>query len=528
MNISRRTFLATSLCGLLGLGAFKGAPIPGRICGANHSLAHRRGAGRFPSPTIHKTSDVLIVGGGVAGLSAARRLRAAGIERISMVELESSVGGNSLGGHNAVSSYPWGAHYLPLPNNSNASLLEFLRQSDVVSLGAKPRYEEEYLCASPQERLYIYGKWQEGLVPQRGVDNPTRDEIARFHQVVEEYRQKRGRDGRYYFDIPVRESSTDPEALRLDSFTMRRWMDERGFVSPELRWYVNYCCRDDYGTSFDEASAWAGLHYFASRRADVEGADPHNVLTWSEGNYWLVRKLREQARPEVLSGSLVYGLESSNAGVRAHCFDGTTQESYTIEARACVLAVPHFVRARLCGDSTAPKLSYAPWLVANVTLTKPPQGAGAPLSWDNVVYGSTLLGYVHAGHQSLSQTTQDTVITYYYPMSEYPPDLARMVLYNASLSELQGEFLREIERVHPELHGDISSIDVWIWGHAMSRPTPHTIWPTASNEERLPAGTFAAHSDQSGISIFEEAFYQGIVAGERVMNYLGQGGASWA
>ena len=472
-------------------------------------------------------ADVLIVGGGVAGLSAARRLRAAGIQKIAMVELESAVGGNSLGGHNSVSSYPWGAHYLPLPNNSNGSLLQFLREADVVSLGSKPRYKEEYLCASPQERLYIYGKWQEGLVPQRGVDDEVRGEIARFHRVVEEYRHKRGRDGRYYFDIPVRQSSTDPEALNLDSFTMKRWMDENGFVSPELRWYVNYCCRDDYGTSFHEASAWAGLHYFASRRADVEGADPNNVLTWSEGNYWLVKKLKEQALPEVFPGSLVYGLESSRDGIQASCFDGTSQESYTLDARACVLAVPRFVRARLCGDEVSQRLSYAPWLVANVTLATPPKGDGAPLSWDNVVYNSKLLGYVHARHQSLSQKTLDTVITYYYPLSEHSPDLARMALYNASLSELQGEFLQEIDKVHPELDGRISSMDVWIWGHAMSRPTPHTIWPTTAHEERLPTGTFAAHSDQSGISIFEEAFYHGIVAGEAVLKHLGKEGVHW-
>lgn len=527
MRISRRTFLATSACGLLGLGAFKGAPIPGRICGANHALAHRRGAQRFPSPANRKVADVLVVGGGVAGLSAARRLRSAGIQNIVMVELESAVGGNSIGGRNAVSAYPWGAHYLPLPNNSNRSLLEFLRESDVVSLGGKPRYNEEYLCASPQERLYIYGKWQDGLVPQRGVDDSGRHEITRFHRVVEEYRHKRGKDGRYYFDIPVRESSNDPEALTLDSITMKRWMDENGFVSPELRWYVNYCCRDDYGTSCNEASAWAGLHYFASRRADVEGADPNNVLTWSEGNSWLIQKLKDQAHPEVFSGSLVYGLESGRDGVRAFCFDGTSQESFAIDARACVLALPQFVRARLCGEASPQRLSYAPWLVANVTLTTPPKGDGAPLSWDNVVYHSKLLGYVHAQHQSLSQKRLDTVITYYYPLSEFPPDVARMVLYNASLSELQGEFLQEIEKVHPELDGAVAAMDVWIWGHAMSRPTPNSIWPTTTHEERLPAGTFAAHSDQSGISIFEEAFYHGIVAGEAALKHLGKGGETW-
>lgn len=527
MRISRRTFLASSVCGLLGLGAFRSEPVPGQIRGANHALAHRRGSQGFPAPRSSKKTDVLIVGGGIAGLSAARRLRAAGIERISMVELEASVGGNSLGGRNDVSAYPWGAHYLPLPNNSNAALLEFLRECDAVTLGGKPRYREEYLCASPQERLFIYGKWQEGLVPQRGVGDRARAEITRFHHVVEEYRHKRGSDGLFFFDIPVNASSRDAEALQLDSLTMRRWMEENGFTSAELHWYVNYCCRDDYGTSYTDASAWAGLHYFAARRADSEDADPNNVLTWSEGNYWLVSKLQEQSRPDVSSGAIVYGVEATPQGVRAYCFDSGSQESFAIDARACVLAVPRFVRARLSGAESSPELSYAPWIVANVTLRRPPAGHGSPLSWDNVVYNSKLLGYVHARHQSLSQAIRETVITYYYPMSEFPPDLARMIAYNASLSELQGEFLHEIERVHPELNGEISSMDVWIWGHAMSRPTPGVISTLRASEERLPAGVFAAHSDQTGISIFEEAFYRGIVAGEGVLRHLDKREASW-
>ena len=42
-------------------------------------------------------------------------------------------------------------------------------------------------------------------------------------------------------------------------------MDRRGFTAEPLRWYADYCCRDDYGASSEQVSAWAGIHYFASR-----------------------------------------------------------------------------------------------------------------------------------------------------------------------------------------------------------------------------------------------------------------------
>jgi hypothetical protein len=144
-----------------------------------------------------------------------------------------------------------------------------------------------------------------------------------------------------------------------------------------------------------------------------------------------------------------------------------------------------------------------------------------------VVYKSRLLGYVHAKHQSLEQVITDTVITYYYPLSEYPPDMARMIAYNASLPDLQGIFLKELMTVHPELEGHVTRADVWIWGHAMARPTTNTIWGALRKAEKLSPGLFAAHSDQSGISIFEEAFYRGIRAAENVMTFIGKRGDTW-
>ena len=49
------------------------------------------------------------------------------------------------------------------------------------------------------------------------------------------------------------------------------WLAEHRFDSKPLLWYANYACRDDYGALASDVSAWAGLHYFASRDNDDEG-----------------------------------------------------------------------------------------------------------------------------------------------------------------------------------------------------------------------------------------------------------------
>ena len=67
---------------------------------------------------------------------------------------------------------------------------------------------------------------------------------------------------------------------------MSSWLDRNKFNSPYLRWYVDYACRDDYGAHAADTSAWAGIHYFASREHEDKGP-----VTWPEGNGWLVRAL---------------------------------------------------------------------------------------------------------------------------------------------------------------------------------------------------------------------------------------------
>ena len=154
-------------------------------------------------------------------------------------------------------------------------------------------------------------------------------------------------------------------------------------------------------------------------------------------------------------------------------------------------------------------------MVANVTLSRLPGGKGQPLAWDNVIYDSPLLGYVVATHQGLEQRRSDTVITYYWPLSAGAPEAERRTALARSLSDWQAIVTADLLRVHPELNDHIENIDVWVWGHGMVRPTPGFIWGAARSAAAVQMPPiFFAHSDLSGISIFEEAYCRGRAAGE--------------
>src|SRR5205085_11400325 len=80
--------------------------------------------------------------------------------------------------------------------------------------------------------------------------------------------------------------------------------------SARVRWLVDYACRDDYGLTANEASAWAGLFYFASRMRRP-GAESQPLITWPEGNGRLIKHLYERTRARVRLGLAVADVRPS-------------------------------------------------------------------------------------------------------------------------------------------------------------------------------------------------------------------------
>jgi glycine/D-amino acid oxidase-like deaminating enzyme len=506
------------------------AHITGGMRGSSFSLGHLlRQPGGLPAPTRSEQTNVLIVGGGVAGLAAKRWLQRHGQTDVLLLELDEQVGGNAAGGQNAVSAYPWGAHYLPVPDARNHELLDFLREAGVVTgqdeASGLPVYNEYYLCHDPEERLLIHGHWQSGLVPELGVPPADRAQISRFFGLVEQLRGAVGTDGRDAFAIPLDRSSADEEFRRLDGLSFADYLAAEGYTSPYLRWYLDYCCKDDYGAPAAGVSAWAGLHYFAARKGRAHNAQAADVLTWPAGNAFLVEQLRQQAPAGIRARTLVYQLRETPGGVEALAYDAATGQTSRIEARQVLLATPHFVNQRLLsGWADAPALQpqHAPWLIANLTVDGLPQGPGQPLCWDNVPYGAASVGYIDANHQNLGRDTgQPRVITYYWPLCEQPPDAARRQAYQTSYEEWLRRVLAELETAHPGATAHVRQAELWVWGHGMVAPTPGYLWGRDGARQRaarpLRGKVFFAHTDLSGVSIFEEAFYQGLRAATEML-----------
>ncbi len=539
--MNRRQFLCslTTVAGATG-GAYawrrldspKAPPLPeGEILGASNVLGHRLRAGQFPEPGETLKTPVIIVGGGIAGLSAGWKLQQAGFTDFAILELEPEVGGNARSGKNVVTAYPWGAHYLPFLTQESRAVRELLADFGVLRgdpYTAVPVYDERFISFAPRERLYANGLWHEGLWPRVGVRPDEQAQFQRFQELMDGFQRRRGADGRKAFAIPIDFSARDPDLLALDRISMRDFLLRHRLDAEPLHWYVNYACRDDYGCRYDQTSAWMGIHYFASRDARARDADADDVLTWPEGNGWLVRRLWERLEPHIVTESLVFRLSELDRAVLVDAYRPRENRSVRRLARAVIWAAPVFQAPRVFRELPAElqaaigEFQYAPWLVANLSLRGfPEERRGAPLSWDNVLYDSAALGYVVATHQHLAAHQDRTVFTWYHALCDGPPDRERQHLLETPWATWAEWILRDLSRPHPDIREQVARLDLMRWGHAMVRPRPGFVWGEArqrllNTQDRV----LFANSDLSGCSIFEEANYRGVLAAERVLASL--------
>jgi hypothetical protein len=172
--------------------------------------------------------------------------------------------------------------------------------------------------------------------------------------------------------------------------------------------------------------------------------------------------------------------------------------------------------------------TYAPWMVANLTLNEHPVGNGFELAWDNVLRDSASLGYVVATHQS-GIDHGPTVLTYYVPLTGADPRRERQRLLDTSWSAWCDQIVADLSHAHPRLESQLQSIDVYRWGHGMIRPVPGFVWGDARRAAAVPIDgrIYFAHSDLSGLALFEEAQYRGVAAAEDVLAARGVRTERW-
>ena len=154
----------------------------------------------------------------------------------------------------------------------------FLKESKIYlkdDENGEPIFDEYQVTYAPEERLFYKNEWQENLIPQYATPEKVKSEFQRFFQLMDDFRKKKDSEGKFWFDIPIKNASTMDEVKNLEKIIFKSWLLEHQFHSDELFWYLDYCCKDDFGLGIAYVSAYAGIHYFAARKQNA--SEDHQI-----------------------------------------------------------------------------------------------------------------------------------------------------------------------------------------------------------------------------------------------------------
>ncbi len=504
--------------------------IDGKIIGAADNVGHiLRDRRNFEVAEENwRKIDTVIVGGGIAGLSAAWNLKREGYENFELLELESRYGGTSTSDRGTPTAYPWGAHYLPVPFKENEKLIELLGEMSLIELidsDGEPQIKEQFLVRDPEERIFFEGRWYGGLYPSAGASEMDLRELAVFEKEISKWVDWRDSNGKRAFVVPVENCSVDAEVVALDQISFADWLDSKGLNSPRLRWYCDYACRDDYGLRTEQTSAWAGLFYFCSRvRKGGEESQP--FVTFPEGNGRYVNHFVSKVSQHLRDSALVVEIIPNDEAIDVVYYNTKTKSANGVRAQNVVFAAPLFTAPFMIRDFAqsppfdALRFQHNSWFVANLFLEDRPNNnfvRDFPLAWDNVLYHSRSLGYVTATHQP-GLDYGKTILTYFYAMAAEDNTAGRQKLFALDWREMADVILADLGTAHRNLNEVTKRIDIMRWGHAMISPEVGFIH---SGEREKAAKPFRnihfAHADLGGVALFEESFHHGLRASNAII-----------
>lgn len=278
-------------------------------------------------------SRVVVVGAGLAGLSAARRLVASGVDTV-VVEARDRVGGRTEGGTTADGTpVELGGQWLGPTQNRMYELV------DELGLETFPTYNRGRHVVDLGGRRTLLGA-RRGAVPKLGpfVLADLFRGLRRFDRLAN--------------DVPLERPWDAPGARVLDGQTFESWI--RANLHTEMgRAYFRIATEAVFSAESTDLSA---LHaaFYAHSGADLEtllsvdrGAQQDRVVG---GTIRISEQMAARLGDRVRLGCAVRRLEHGGGGVRVECRDGTA-----FEADRVIVTLP---------PTLAGRLEYAPALPA--------------------------------------------------------------------------------------------------------------------------------------------------------------------
>ena len=471
MSQTRRDFIKYVVAGSIASGcpidhallAEPGGSASPIVEGEHFAVCHQvRDGHSFPKPDATKKADIVIVGGGVAGLSAAYFLPG---KDWMLLEKEAHFGGNAYQEEYEGQIYGTGSAYG--------------YRGDAGDLLAKEIGLHLPLVAMP-DPIIDNGKYSPDIWRSGINDLPySKEVIASF---------KKYRDDIMKIDFKK-------NAEQLDSEPFTKYLDP---YAPEVKRLWDAYGPSNWGAVSEDTSALIGI---ADTQYLIQGLDDQRVIL-PGGLGCITAKLVEVMQPKygerMLSDATVVAVVPDKDEVRVTYVQG--EKVTTVAAKVVLLCTAKNITSRIVAGlpneqkQAMRRMRYAPYPMINIIFDKPVYRKG----YDNWCPGKTFTDFIVADwtiRNNPGYKPKYEILTFYTPLRESE----RATLLNEEdCKTLAGKVLKDFQGLLPDFNVDPVEVRLYRRGHPMFMAVPGQFTKNRMIASRPMERIFFGNSDSGG------------------------------
>lgn len=472
MSKSRREFIRYVVAGSVAAGCPieralvaepASKPPVTSVEGDHFKIGHEiRDGHHFPAPDATKTVDIVIVGGGAAGLSAAYFLKG---KDWLLLEKEDHFGGNAYQEEFEGQVYGTGSAYGYRGDAGDVLAKEIGVDMPLINM-PDPIIDNGVWTADP---------WKAGM-----------DHLPYSKAAIASL--KKFRDDVMKMDLQNRMVELDNEPF--SKYTAN--------YTPELARWWNAFGPSNWGATVEDTSAFIG--HFDAYYLLTGGDDQRVILPGGLGciTHRLVEVLQAQYRERLLSDATVVSVAPERDSVRVTYVQGDKVTS--LKAKVAILCTPKYITWRMVAGlpqvqlQAMKRMRYAPYPMVNMIFDKPVYRRG----YDNWCPGRTYTDFIVADwtiRNNPGYTPKYNILTFYMPLRE---EERAMLLDEEECKRLGGRVLQDFQGALPEFAVDPIEIRVYRRGHPMFMAVPGNFTKNRMIASQPMERIFFGNSDSGG------------------------------